>query len=223
MTTSLDIAEARGIIASATPGPWRVTSEWIDKHSGCDAIRGATDQLICRVDEHDGGYGGGERNIDFIAYARTAFPLALDELEAARAELEEVKDSRTTIRADRVIGYQRLVVVTAERDAARAQLAKATRERDEEDGAWERAQDDLVEDHDDAMRSVLRENAALEERIAALTAENADLADRLQQESDALTVTTARVVELTAENSDLARECDRLASRECHHPVDEYL
>lgn len=57
----------RALAQAATPGPWRVESEWTDKHSGADVVYGATGQLVCQCDEHDGGHGGGQRNAAFIA------------------------------------------------------------------------------------------------------------------------------------------------------------
>ncbi len=79
-------------LRTATRGPWKTESVWTDKHSGADIIRGATGQVICTCDEHDGGLGGGERNIDFLQHAPTDIAALLAEVARLRAGANEILD-----------------------------------------------------------------------------------------------------------------------------------
>lgn len=79
---------------AASPSPWTVHSEWTGKHSGADVVRAANKQAVCVCDEHDGGYGGGQRNVDFIAAASPSVVLSLlgriEALEGEKARLAKL-------------------------------------------------------------------------------------------------------------------------------------
>lgn len=86
---TIDKQRLRDLAEKATPGPWTVESEWTGEHSGADVVYGRTRQVVCQCDEHDGGYGGGQRNVEYIAAADPQTVLVLlDELDEARADCE---------------------------------------------------------------------------------------------------------------------------------------
>jgi hypothetical protein len=124
VTAILDLAKAAlEDDEKATPGPWRIESVWTSEHSGADAVFGATTQLVCTCDEHDGGYGGGQRNVEFIAAARTREPQLAREVIRLMEECERLVEACGG-EAEQVIS---LAAKLAEMTAARDRLAHIAR------------------------------------------------------------------------------------------------
>lgn len=88
---TLNLAEIRARLEGITPHPWTVKSEWTNKHSGADVVYGATGQMVCQCDEHDGGYGGGQRNVEWIASAPSDIRALLEEVERLRVEVDQLQ------------------------------------------------------------------------------------------------------------------------------------
>lgn len=112
-------ARAKQLIAEATPGPWTAIAlngdmededpSWIGIASGDDRI---TDVVAS-----DGMSGEqGKDDAMFIAFARTALPLALEEIERLRGEVKRLETEITDYALTRVTG--RLGPTNAEIDAA---------------------------------------------------------------------------------------------------------
>lgn len=89
--TNEEIARLRALCEKATPGPWKQSWMWVDKHSMPMCVEqddGSGDgPAVCRVDEYD---ERGPADAEFIAAARTALPAALDEIERMRGVLERI-------------------------------------------------------------------------------------------------------------------------------------
>lgn len=122
MTDPIDIAEARRICDAATPAPWPVTvwietdgSEWRATGPGHDSESSAAAEPGC-TDEQ-----AAQRDAAFIAYARTALPAALDEIEVLRVKLAASEE--------RLIEHNQFL--RDERDAAIARAEAAEREQDD--------------------------------------------------------------------------------------------
>jgi hypothetical protein len=88
----IDIAEARKLIAAASPGPWR-QCQASDARCGCGLIWSLPiDQPIAQTTDGDPCDKGSGRPEDaaFIAYARDALPAALDRIEALETRQQEL-------------------------------------------------------------------------------------------------------------------------------------
>lgn len=89
--TDSELAAIEARAKRATEGPWTIKSVWTDKHSGADEVSGANGQSVCLCDEHDGGYNPNtQRNVDFIAHARTDIPALIAEIRRLRADMQDV-------------------------------------------------------------------------------------------------------------------------------------
>jgi hypothetical protein len=81
------LEQLQALERAASPAPFVAESVWTGKHSGADVVYAADRQAVCECDEHDGGLGGGHRNVELIVALRNAAPqlLALwSACEAAR-------------------------------------------------------------------------------------------------------------------------------------------
>lgn len=119
MTIPADqLARWRALVEKATPGPWQV--EWNDYPVGDirrkpDGVTAGREDPAWEGDDYcplrnivttDGGvycYDKSGANEEFIAEARTALPLLLDEIERLQKVNEEMADSMGLLATGRII------------------------------------------------------------------------------------------------------------------------
>jgi hypothetical protein len=92
---TLDLKALRALCDQATPGPWTPTKGYLEAQAGqyADDVSVLEDPTGDAVIEHvyyDGHHTiVRPQDVEFIASARTALPVALDEIERLRAALSD--------------------------------------------------------------------------------------------------------------------------------------
>lgn len=104
MTKPTDLDELRALLEKATPGPWEIEGRYETgvylipaEHKGrargfavCQEYdRDNYQQTIASLNDDRHGRGGASENAELITALRNAAPALLDELESARAKLDE--------------------------------------------------------------------------------------------------------------------------------------
>ena len=124
--TTLDTKALRALEAKATPAPW---AAWEKEHTRGDVVIGITWSVVCNyyTDETPVVFGDDsfwpvtEDDAEFVSALRNAAPALLDaaeELRSLRAELDVSRSVGSNL-------YQGAEAVMAERDALKAEVAKA--------------------------------------------------------------------------------------------------
>lgn len=102
MSERLDVPRLRALCEAATAGPWKPSLDLFEVDEGYEMVVETADPdgplIRCGTDVLPRGEGGeaaaqrsqGARDAAFIAAARSALPIALDEVERLRGALTEI-------------------------------------------------------------------------------------------------------------------------------------
>jgi hypothetical protein len=100
VTTPAERASERAIIEAATPGPWEVdATKGLGAYGVYHGLSTDRPSRVCSMLPGELPRDRRDANAAFIATARTGWPKALDERDAAIARLAECERERATLRA----------------------------------------------------------------------------------------------------------------------------